>query len=219
MLGRPHGSWRGHEVTAYEIHHGRAEIIGEAEPFLDGCRRDEVWGTMWHGAFENDAFRRAWLADRARRKRTRPGGPSGSAPGYGERRETMINILADAIDDHVELAAAAGRHPDRRPAVTVQVLVIGIGSGNLDHLTREAIAALNRVDVFIVADKGEAKHDLVELRAEICRTFIEHDHYRIVEVADPPRGPDRERDAAAYGSAVTSWHEARAQRYADDDRR
>ena len=51
-----------------------------------------------------------------------------------------------------------------RPAVTVQVLVIGIGSGNLEHLTREAIAALNRVDVFIVADKGEAKHDLVELR-------------------------------------------------------
>ncbi len=54
--------------------------------------------------------------------------------------------------------------------MTVQVLVIGIGSGNLDHLTREAIAALNRVDVFIVADKGEAKHDLVELRTEICRT-------------------------------------------------
>ena len=98
--------------------------------------------------------------------------------------------------------------------MTVQVLVIGIGSGNLEHLTREAIAALNRVDVFIVADKGAAKHDLVELRAEICRTFIEHDHYRIVEVADLPRGPDRERDTAAYGSAVKSWHETRAQRYA-----
>ncbi len=98
--------------------------------------------------------------------------------------------------------------------MTVQALVIGIGSGNLEHLTREAIAALNRVDVFIVADKGEAKHDLVELRTEICRTFIEHDHYRIVEVADPPRGPDRERDEAAYGSAVKSWHEARAQSYA-----
>ena len=53
--------------------------------------------------------------------------------------------------------------------MTVQVLVIGIGSGNLEHLTREAIAALNRVDVFIVADKGEVKHDLVELRGQICR--------------------------------------------------
>ena len=98
--------------------------------------------------------------------------------------------------------------------MTVRVLVIGIGSGNLEHLTREAIAALNRVDVFIVADKGEVKRDLVELRREICRTFIEHDHYRIVEVDDPPRGPDRERDPAAYGSAVQAWHGARAQRYA-----
>ena len=39
--------------------------------------------------------------------------------------------------------------------------MIGIGSGNLDHLTREAVAALNEVDVFLVADKGAAKHDLV----------------------------------------------------------
>ena len=98
--------------------------------------------------------------------------------------------------------------------MTVQVLVIGIGSGNLDHLTREAIDALNRVDVFLVADKGEATHDLVELRDRICEEFIEHDRYRIVKVADPPRGPDRGRDAAAYRSAVRSWHEARAQRYA-----
>jgi adenosylcobyric acid synthase len=101
-LGWPRGSWRGHEVTAYEIHHGRAEILGEAEPFLDGWRRDEVWGTMWHGSFENDAFRRGWLAEIAAASRS-PWRPEPTAPGYGERRETMINLLADAIDDHVEL--------------------------------------------------------------------------------------------------------------------
>ena len=38
--------------------------------------------------------------------------------------------------------------------MTIQAMVIGIGSGNPDHLTREAVAALNRVDVFLVADKG-----------------------------------------------------------------
>jgi precorrin-6A synthase len=99
--------------------------------------------------------------------------------------------------------------------VTIQALVIGIGSGNPDHLTREAVEALNRVDVFLVADKGAAKHDLVKLRHEICRTLITHDHYRVVEVPDPERGPDRDRDAADYQAGVAAWHEARARSYAE----
>lgn len=99
--------------------------------------------------------------------------------------------------------------------MTIQAFVIGIGSGNPDHLTREAVSALNRVDVFLVADKGAAKHDLVQLRQEICRTLITHDHYRVVEVPDPERGPDRERDAADYQAGVAAWHEARAWQYAE----
>jgi precorrin-6A synthase len=99
--------------------------------------------------------------------------------------------------------------------MTIQVLVIGMGSGNPDHLTREAVAALNRVDVFLVADKGAAKHDLVKLREEICRTLITNDHYRFVEVPDPERGPDRDRDAAEYQAGVAAWHKARARRHAE----
>jgi precorrin-6A synthase len=99
--------------------------------------------------------------------------------------------------------------------VTIQALVIGIGSGNPDHLTREAVAGLNRVDVFVVADKGAAKQDLVKLREELCQTLISHDHYRFLEVPDPERGPDRERDTAAYQAGVTAWHEARARRHAE----
>jgi precorrin-6A synthase len=99
--------------------------------------------------------------------------------------------------------------------VTIQALVIGIGSGNPDHLTREAIAALNGVDVFLVADKGAAKQDLVKLREGLCGDLITHERYRFVEVPDPERGPDRERDAAEYRTGVTAWHDARAQRYAE----
>jgi precorrin-6A synthase len=99
--------------------------------------------------------------------------------------------------------------------VTIQALVIGIGSGSPDHLTREAVAALNRVDVFLVADKGAAKHDLVRLREDLCLALITHDHYRFVEVPDPDRGSDRERGAAEYQSGVEVWHAARARRYAE----
>jgi len=102
MLGRPLGVWRGHHVQAYEIHHGVARIVGEAEPFLDGCRQGQAWGTMWHGAFESDAFRRAWLAEIASAAgsnwRNDP-----DAPGYAARRETMIDTLADAVEQHVDL--------------------------------------------------------------------------------------------------------------------
>ena len=99
--------------------------------------------------------------------------------------------------------------------MTIQALVIGIGSGNPDHLTREAVAALNQVDMFLMADKGAAKHDLISLRTELCRRLITHDHYRFVEVPDPERGPDRERDATNYQAGVAAWHDARAQQYAE----
>ena len=99
--------------------------------------------------------------------------------------------------------------------MTIQALVIGVGSGNPDHLTREAVAALNRVDVFLVADKGAAKQDLVKLREDLCRMLITHDHYHFVEVPDPERGPYRERDAADYQVGVAAWHAVRARRYAE----
>ena len=64
VLGRPHGQALGAPVAGYEIHHGVAEITDPAaEPFLDGCRRGAVWGTSWHGALENNDFRRAFLTE------------------------------------------------------------------------------------------------------------------------------------------------------------
>ena len=40
------------------------------------------------------------------------------------------------------------------------IYVIGIGAGDPEHLTVQAIAAMNRVDVFFIIDKGAAKDDL-----------------------------------------------------------
>jgi precorrin-6A synthase len=84
-----------------------------------------------------------------------------------------------------------------------RLLVIGIGAGDPEHVTAQAIRALNEVDVFFVVDKVD---DLVALRREICQRFIEDASYRIVEVPDPPR----DRAAAEYVAAVEDWRAHRA---------
>jgi len=104
VLGRPTGSWRGQRVEAYEIHHGTAIPTGPAESFLDGLRDGVVWGTMWHGAFENDAFRRAWLTEAAAQAGI-SWSPAPGAPTFTSLRESMLDNLADAIDEHLDTAA------------------------------------------------------------------------------------------------------------------
>jgi adenosylcobyric acid synthase len=108
-LGRPEGQWRGHDVTAYEIHHGvstRTPDGPEAEPFLDGWRSRSVWGTTWHGTFENDGFRRAFLTEVASQAGVRWRADLG-APGFAARRELMLDRLANAIDRHLDTSALA----------------------------------------------------------------------------------------------------------------
>ena len=98
------------------------------------------------------------------------------------------------------------------------IKVIGIGAGSPGHLTQEAIAALREVDVFLVADKGSIKDELVAVRRAICEQFIdgvEGEDYRFVTVTDPERGPDAQRGDAAYRVGVADWHAARADRYAE----
>lgn len=83
--------------------------------------------------------------------------------------------------------------------------VIGIGAGDPDYVTAQAIRALNDTQVFFAMDKGAAKSDLVGLRREVCRRFITGDGYRFVELPDPPRAADGD-----YTRAVADWHSARA---------
>jgi len=87
-----------------------------------------------------------------------------------------------------------------------KVFVIGIGAGDPDYVTVQAINALNEVDVFFVMDKGEEKEDLVRLRQEICGRYIKNKSYRTVESTDPPR----DRTPSSYEPAVRAWHEQRA---------
>lgn len=97
-----------------------------------------------------------------------------------------------------------------------RVHVIGIGAGSPAHLTQQAIAAMREVDVFLVADKGADRRELITIREQICATHLEPGTYKIRALPDPARGPDAERSGAQYRTGVVNWHEARARAWAEE---
>lgn len=89
------------------------------------------------------------------------------------------------------------------------IYVIGVGPGDPEQLTVQAINAMNQVDVFFVLDKGSVKADLVDLREEILRRYVDRPGYRVVHGRDP----ERDRTSDAYGAAVQDWRRRRADVY------
>ncbi|HEY0932772.1 MAG TPA: cobyric acid synthase CobQ, partial [Trebonia sp.] len=101
-LGRPAGAALGEPVSGYEIHHGAVTPDG-GEAFLDGVEAGSVRGTTWHGIFENDGFRRAFLRDLA----ARAGRDFTPAPdvSFAVVREQRYDVLADLVGEHLDTDA------------------------------------------------------------------------------------------------------------------
>lgn len=87
--------------------------------------------------------------------------------------------------------------------------VIGVGVGDPDYVTVQAINALNDTQVFFAMDKGEIKGDLVAFRQQICARYIRDPGYRFVELRDPQR-----TTTGDYRQAVSDWHAERARIWA-----
>jgi precorrin-6A synthase len=83
-----------------------------------------------------------------------------------------------------------------------KILIIGIGAGNPDYLTVQAIDALNHADVFFIPDKGMEKAALRTLRTQICERFIKDKTYRMVDFETPRRAEPGEN----YRASVDEWH-------------
>jgi precorrin-6A synthase len=73
-----------------------------------------------------------------------------------------------------------------------KILIIGIGAGDPDYVTMQAVNALNEADVFFIMDKGPSKAKLIELRREICRRYIRGDDHRFVDATSPTWARDTE---------------------------
>jgi adenosylcobyric acid synthase len=106
-LGRPEGTALGQTVRGYEIHHGLVavdrDLAPPTQPFLDGVRSGSVFGTTWHGALENDGFRRAFLTEVARITGRR----FVAAPDtdFAALREARLDRLGDLVAEHADTDA------------------------------------------------------------------------------------------------------------------
>jgi precorrin-6A synthase len=102
-----------------------------------------------------------------------------------------------------------------------RVRLIGVGPGDPEQVTLEAVAAMRSVDFFVVSDKSRSAHGrsgmpdpLVNARERLLDRHLTASPV-IVRVEDPERERSTEKTASAdsYERVVTSWHDARAAAY------
>ena len=91
----------------------------------------------------------------------------------------------------------------------IHLSLVGIGTGNPDHVTRQGVAAMNAADLILVPLKGEGKADLAGLRLQICRACVTNPATRIETFDLPVRDPA----TPDYVSRVNDWHDAIAARW------
>tara|TARA_R110002012_G_scaffold63234_5_gene166492 strand:+ start:742 stop:1506 length:765 start_codon:yes stop_codon:yes gene_type:complete len=93
----------------------------------------------------------------------------------------------------------------------ITLSLIGIGTGNVDHVTLAAVRALNEAEVILLPRKGEAKSDLIDLRRLLCGELLESKSTtQVIEFDLPARDSERQ-----YLSAVDEWHNAIASVWAE----
>ena len=86
----------------------------------------------------------------------------------------------------------------------ITLSLIGIGTGNLDHLTGQAIREINRADIVLIPQKGAGKADLADLRHAICAEVLTNPNTKIIGF-DLPK---RDADTPSYYQGVDNWHDA-----------
>lgn len=89
----------------------------------------------------------------------------------------------------------------------ITLSLIGIGTGNPDHLTLQASKEIAAADLILIPLKGEDKADLAGLRHQICQSCMTNPAARI-ETFDLPT---RNAETPDYLTRVHDWHDQIAQ--------
>lgn len=91
----------------------------------------------------------------------------------------------------------------------IELLLIGIGTGDPEHLTLQAIRVLNSADLVLIPQKGADKSDLAALRHALCERHLS----RPVPVVGFDL-PVRDAASGTYLGGVHDWHAAIAATWA-----
>ena len=92
----------------------------------------------------------------------------------------------------------------------INLFLVGIGTGNPDHVTRQAEQMLRAADIIMVPHKGTSKSDLADLRYQICDQLLGTECPPIFSFELPERDLDK-----SYLVAVDDWHDTIALVWAD----
>lgn len=84
-----------------------------------------------------------------------------------------------------------------------ELLLVGVGAGNPDHLTLEGAKALREADLVLIPRKGPEKTELADLRLEILDRALAGATVDITEFDLPVR-----RKEGDYLDGVEDWHDA-----------
>ena len=92
-----------------------------------------------------------------------------------------------------------------------ELILIGVGAGDPDWLTLEAVTAIQTIDVLFVVLKENEYDELVEARRSVV-AWHRDIPLRTVELRDPPRPW---RTAPDYDAAVAEWRRQRLEQWGE----
>ncbi|MDC3121456.1 precorrin-6A synthase (deacetylating) [bacterium] len=84
----------------------------------------------------------------------------------------------------------------------VELFLVGIGTGNPEHITIQAKRAIAEAGIILIPYKGSEKSELVDVRLKICKEIIRGKKTKIVQFDLPSRDL-----SCSYQEGVEKWHD------------